>query len=126
MLNKFNSRHNREAKSLYKMIQFIVPRALRILESGEKTTLSSFPRAAFLPFTVDVNGLATIVATHSLQLETVSAKSAVFFDSDILFSRSYLRRKYFCSDFFWFSSKMAVFAVSRKCDFSIRIFKISK
>ena len=85
MLNKFNSRHNREAKSLYKMIQVPVPRLLRILESGEITTLSSFRRAAFPPFTVVVNGLATIVAAQSLQLGTVSANSAVFFDSDIYF-----------------------------------------
>ena len=126
MLNKFNSRHNREAKSLYKTVSVQIPRPLRIPESGEITILSSFPKAVFLPFTVVVNGLATIVATQSLQLGTVSANSA--FSSILIF------------DFFvvifvativvlifsWFSSKMAVFAVSQKCDFSVRIFKISK
>ena len=102
MLYKFISRHNREAKSLYKMILVPVPRPLRILESGEITTLSSFRRAALPPFIVVVNGLATIVATQSLQLGTVSANSAVFFDSDIQFSRSYRRRNYCCSDCFFF------------------------
>ena len=64
--------------------------------------MSSFRKAVFLPFTVVVNGLATFVATQSLQFGTVSANSAVFFDSDILFSRSYLCRNYCCSDFFLF------------------------
>ena len=100
MLNKFYSRHNREAKSLYKTVSVQIPRPLRISESGEITTFSSFRKAVFLPFTVVVNGLATIVATQSLQLGTVSANSAVFFDSDILFSRSYLRRNHCCSDLF--------------------------
>ena len=77
MLNKFNSRHNREAKNLYKRISVRVPRPLRIPESGEITTLSSFRKAVFLPFTVVVNGLATIVATQSLQLGTVSANSTI-------------------------------------------------
>ena len=69
MLNKFNSGHNREAKSLYKRISVQVPRPLRIPESGEITPLSSFRKAVFLHFTVVVNGLATIVETQSLQLE---------------------------------------------------------
>ena len=90
MLNKLNSRHNREAKSLYKTVSVQIPRPLRIPESGEKTTLSSFRKAAFPPFTVVVNGLATIVATQSLQLGTVSANSAI---------RSYHYRNYCCSDF---------------------------
>ena len=102
MLYKFISRHNREAKSLYKMIQVSVPRPLRILESGEITNLSSFRRAALPPFTNVVNGPATFGATQSLHFGTVSANSAVFFDSDIQFSRSYLRRNYCCSDCFCF------------------------
>ena len=75
MLNKFNSGHNREAKSLYKMISVQVPRPLQIPESGEITPLSSFRKAVFLPFTVVVNGLATIVATQLLQLGAVSANT---------------------------------------------------
>ena len=98
LLIKFNSRHNREAKSLYKTVSVQIPRPLRIPESGEITNLSSFPKAVFLPFTVVLNGLATIVATQSLQLGTVSANSFVF-DSDLRFSRSYLLRNYCCSDF---------------------------
>ena len=77
MLYKFNSRHNREAKNLYKTVSVQITRPLRIPESGETTTLSSFRKAVFLPFTFDVNGLATIVATQSLQLRTVSANSAI-------------------------------------------------
>ena len=77
MLNKFNSRHNREAKSLYKTVSVQITRPLRNPESGETTTLSSFRKAVFLPFTVDVNGLATILATQSLQLGTVCANSAI-------------------------------------------------
>ena len=126
MFNNFNSRHNREAKSLYKLVSFQIPRLLRIPEPGEITTLSPFRRAALPPFTVVVNGLATIVATQSLQLGTVSAISAVFFDSDILFSRSYLRRNYCFSDFLLVFFQNGGFAVSQKCDFSVRIFKITK
>ena len=126
MLNKFNSRHNREAKSLYKTVSVQTPRPLRIPESGEITPLSSFRKAVFLPFTVVVNGLATIVATQSLQLGAVSTTSA--FSSILIFDCFVV---IFVATivvliFFWFSSKMAVFAVSQKCDFSVRIFKISK
>ena len=77
MLNNFNSGQNRQAKSLYKRISVRVPRPLRIPESGDITTLSSFRKAVFLPFTVVVNGIAKIVATQSLQLGTVSANSAI-------------------------------------------------
>ena len=126
MLNKFNSGHNREAKSSYKTVSVQIPRHLRIPESGEITTLSSFRKAVFLPFTVVVNGLATIVAAQSLQLGTVSANSA--FSSILIF---YFLVVIFVATivvliFFWFFSKMAVFGVSQKCDFSVRIFKISK
>ena len=54
MLIKFNSGHNREAKSLYKLIKVPVPRPLRIPESGEIRLLSSFRKAGFPPFTVVV------------------------------------------------------------------------
>ena len=126
MLNKFNSGHNREAKSLYKRISVQVPKPLRIPASGEITPLSSSRKAVFLPFTVVVNGLATIVATHSLQLGAVSANSA--FSSILIFNFFVV---IFVATivvliFFWFSSKMAVFAFSQKGDFPIRIFKTSK
>ena len=58
------------------MISVRVPRPLWIPESGEITPLYSFRKAVFLPFTL-VNGLATIVATRSLQLGAVSSNSAV-------------------------------------------------
>ena len=126
MLKKFNSRHNREAKSLHKTVLVQIPRPLWIPESGELTPFSSFRRAVFLPFNVVVNGLATIVVTQSLQLGAVSANSA--FSSILIF---YFLVVIFVATIFvlilhWFSSKMAVFAVSRKCDFSVRIFKNSK
>ena len=126
MLNKFNSRHKWEAKSLSKTVSIQIPTPLRIPESGEITPLSSFRMAVFLPLNVVVNGLATIVATQSLQLGTVSANSD--FSSILIFD-------FFVVIFvativvlipFWISSKMAVFAVSQKCDFSVRIFEISK
>ena len=126
MLNKFNSRHNREAKSLYNPDSVPIPRPLRIPESGEITTLSSFRKAAFPPFTVVVNGLATIVATQSLQLGTVSANSAIRCCFSIAILVVITIATIFVLIFFWFSSKMAVFAVSQKYDFSVRIFKISK
>ena len=126
MLNKLNSRHNREAKSLYKAVSVQIPRPLRIPKSGEITPSSSFQKAVFLPFTVVVNGLATVVATQSLQLGAVSANS--FFSSILIFDFFVV---IFVATivvliFFWFSSKMAAFAVSQKCDFSVRVFKISK
>ena len=126
MQNKFNSRHNREAKSSHKTVSNQIPRPLRIPESGEITPLSSFRKAAFLPFTVVVNGLATIVATQSLQLGAVSANSA--FSSILIFDFFVVIfvETIVALIFFWFSSKMAVFAVSQKCDFPVRIFKISK
>ena len=122
MLNNFNSRQNREAKSLYRTFSVHIPRPLRIPESGGITTLSSFRKAVFLPFTVVVNGLETIVATQSLQLGTVFANSD-FLGFDlfvVIFVATIL-----ILIFFWFFSKMAVFAVSQKCDFSVRVFKIS-
>ena len=123
MLNKFNSRRNREAKILYKTFSVQIPRPLWIPESGEITTLSSFRKAVFLPFTVFVNGIATIVATQSLQLRTVSANSASF---SITILVVITIATIVVLIFFWFSSKMAFFAVSQKCDFSVRIFKVSK
>ena len=126
MLNKINSRHNREAKSLCKTVLVQIPRPLRITESREITTLSSFRKAVFLPFTVVVNGLATVAATQSLQLGTVSANSALFsiliFDFFVVIFIATI----VVLIFFWFSSKMAVFGISQKCHFSVRIFKISK
>ena len=124
MLNKFNSRHNREAKSLYKTVSVQITRPLQIPESGETTTLSSFRKAVFLPFTFDVNGLATIVATQSLQLGTISADSAIRCCFSIAILVVITIATFVVLIFFWFSSKMAVFAVSQKCDFSVRIFKI--
>ena len=120
MLNKFNLRHIREARSLHETVSVQIARPLRILESGEITPLSSFRKD------VVVNGLGTIVATQSFQLVAVSANSA--FSSILIFNFSVV---IFIATivvliFFWFSSKMAVFAVSQKCDFSVRIFKISK
>ena len=126
MLNKFNSRHNPEAKSLNKTVSVQIPRPLRIPESGEITILSSFQKAVFLPFTVAVNGLATIVATQSLQLGTVSARSAIRCCFSIAILLVITIATIVVLIFFWFSSKMAVFAVSQKCDFSVRVFKISK
>ena len=123
MLNKFNSRHNREAINLYKTVSVQITRPLRIPESGEITPLSSFLKAVLLPFTVVVNGLATIVAAQSLQLGAVSANSA--FSSILIFDffLIILVATIVVLIFFWFFSKMAVFGVSQKCDFSVRIFK---
>ena len=126
MLIKFNSGHNGEAKRLYKRISIQVPRPLRIPESGEITPLSSFLKAVFLSFTVVVNGLATIVATQSLQLEAVSANSAARSILVVVFYhnyRCYRRRNYFCSVFVWISSKMAESNVSHKYDVIVRNFK---
>ena len=126
MLNKICSRHNRKAKTLYKTVSVQIPRPLWIPESGEITPLSSFRKAVFLPFTVVVNDLATIVATQSLQLEAVSANSAfsliLIFDFFVVIFFATI----VVLIFFWFSSKMAVFGVSQKCDFSVRIFKYPK
>ena len=105
MLNQFNSRHNREAKSLYKTVSVQIPRPLRIPESGEITTLSSFRKAAFPPFAVVVNGLATIVATQSLQLETVSANSAIRCCFSIAILVVITIATIVVLIFFWFSSK---------------------
>ena len=121
-LNKFNSKHHREAISLCKIVSFPIPRSLRILESGEITTLSSFQKAAFPPFTIVVNGLATIVAAQSLQLGTVSADSAILCCFFYRNSRKCHYRSYFCSDFFWFSSKMADSDVYQKYDVILRNF----
>ena len=126
MLNKFNSKHNREAKSLYKTVSVQIPRPFRIPESGEITTLSSFRKAVFVPFTVVVNGLATIVATQSLKLGTVSANSAIRCCFSIAIRVVITMATVVVLIFFWFYSKMAVFAVSQKCEFSARISKISK
>ena len=126
MLNKFISRHNREAKSLYKTVSVQISRPLRIPESGEITTLSSFRKAVFLPFTVVLNSLATVVATQSLQLGTISANSAIRCCFSIAILVVITVATFVVLIFFWFSSKIAVFAVSQKCDFSVRIFKISK
>ena len=113
MLNKFNSRHKLEAKSLYKTVSVQIPRPLRIPESGEITILSSFQKAVFLPFTVVVNGLATIVATQSLQLGTVSANSASRSCFSIAILVVITIATIVVVIFFCFSSKMAVFAVSQ-------------
>ena len=126
MLNKFNSKHNREAKFLYKTVSVQIPRPLRIPESGEITTLSSFRKAVFLPFTVFENGLATIVATQSLQIGAVSANSAFRCCFSIAILVVITIATIVVLIFFRFSSKMAVFCVSQKCDFSVRIFKVSK
>ena len=126
MLNKFNSRHNREAKSLHKTVSIQIPRPLRIPESGEITPLSSFRKAVFLPFTVVVIGFATIVATQLLELRAVSANSAFSSILIFYFLVVILVATIIVLIFHWFSSKMVVFAVSRKCDFSVRIFKNSK
>ena len=109
MLNNFNSGHNREAKSLYKMIQVSVPTPLQTPESGEMTTLSSFRKAVFLPFTVVVNGLATIVPTQSLQLGAVSANSAFRCCFCIAILVVITVATIVVLIFFWFSSKMAIF-----------------
>ena len=121
MLNKFNSRHKRETKSLYKTVSVQIPRPIRIPESGEITPLSSFRKAAFPPFTVVVYGLATIVATKSMQLGTVSANSAIRCCFSIATLVVITIATIVVQIFFWFSSKMAVFGVSQKCDFSVRI-----
>ena len=112
MLNKINSRHNREAKSLCKIVSVQIPGPLRIPESGEITPLSSFRKAVFPPFTVVVNGLATIVATQSLPLRAVSANSAfspilIFYFFVVIFVATIV-----VLIFYWFSFKMAVFATS--------------
>ena len=126
MLNKFNSRHNREAKSLHKTVSVQIPRSLPIPKSGEITPLSSLRKAVFLPFSVVVNGLATIVATQSLQLGTVSANSTIRCCFSIAILVVITIATIVVLIFFWFSSKMAVFAVSQKCDFSVLVCKISK
>ena len=81
-------------------------------------TLISSPEGWFLPFTVVVNGLATILATRSLQLGAVSANTLSYFYFSLF--ATYLVVLFL----FWISSKMAVFDVSQKCDITIRIFKI--
>ena len=123
MLNKFNSGHIREAKSLYKRILVQIPRLLRIPASGEITPLSSFRKAVFLPFTIVVNGLATIVATQSLQLGTVSANSAIrcCFSITILVVVAVVT--IVVVFLFWISSKMADSDVSQKYDVIFRNFK---
>ena len=89
MLIKFNSGHDQEPKSLYKMVQIQVSRPLRIPESGGMTHLFPHRKAEFtisLPFTVGVNGLVTIVATQSLQLGAVFANTLLYFST---FRRSF-------------------------------------
>ena len=63
-------------KLYIKTVSVQIPRPLRIPESGEITPLSSLRKAVVLHFTVVVNGLATILATQSLQLGAASANSA--------------------------------------------------
>ena len=119
---RFNSRQNRKAKNLYKTVSVQIPRPLKSSESGEITTLSFFRKAAFPPFTVVVNGLATIVATQSLQLGTVSANSVIRCCFSIAILVVITIATIVVLILFWFSSKMVVFAVSQKCDFLVRIF----
>ena len=76
------------------------------------TTLSSFRKAAFPPFTVVVNGLATIVATQSLQIGAVSANSAIRCYFSIAILVVFTIATIVVLIFFWFSFQMAVFAVS--------------
>ena len=123
MLNKFNSGHNREAKSLYKRISVRVPRLFRIPESGEITTLSSFRKAVFLPFTIVVNGLATIVATQSLQLGTVSTNSAIRCCFSITFLVVVAVATIFVVFLIWIFSKISDSDVSHKDDVILRNFK---
>ena len=123
MLNKFNSGHNREAKSLYKKISVRVPRLFRNPESGEITTLSSFRKAVFLPFTVVVNGLATIVATQSLQLGTVSTNSAFRCCFSITFLVVVAVATIVVVFLFWIFSKISDSDVSQKDDVILRNFK---
>ena len=126
MLIKFNSGHNREAKSLYKLIKVSVPRPLRIPESGEIRLLSSFRKAGFPPFTVVRNGLATIVATQNLQLGAVSATSAICCCLSITISVVIAIATIVVVFFSGFLSKMAVSDISQKYDVILRIFKFSK
>ena len=91
MLIKFNSEHDQEAKSSYKMVQVQVSSPHQIPESGEITPLFPFRKAEFtipLPFNVGMNGLVTIVATQSLQLGAVFAKTLLYCST---FRRSFSR-----------------------------------
>ena len=123
-VHEFNSGRNREAKSLYKKISVPVPRPLRIPESGEITPLFSFRKAVFLPFTVAVNGLATIVATQSLQFGAVSANSAIRCCFSIAILVVVAVATIVVVSQFWFSSKMVVLTFPRNMTSSFEILKI--
>ena len=112
MLIKFNSGHNREAKSLYKLVKVPVPRRLRIPESGEIRLLFSFRKAGFPPFTVVRNGLATIVAT-----QVVATRNGLCYSCRFLITISVVLAIATNVVLLLFSSsaKMAVSDVSQKC-----------
>ena len=132
MLIKFNSEHDQEAKSSYKMVQVQVSRPLQIPESGEITPLFPLLKAEFtipLPFTVGMNGLVTIVATQSLQLGAVFANTLLYF---FTFRRSFSRNYRFCCPnsrcgcvcVFGFLPKMAVRSFLGNMTSSFEILKI--
>ena len=126
MLIKFNSGHNSEAKSVYKLIKVPVPRPLRIPESGEIRHLSSFRKAVFHPSPLFATALQLLYLHNRCNSERslLFLQSVVVFQSQFpLLSLSQLMLLCFSSGFL---SKMAVSDVSQKYDVILRIFKLSK
>ena len=70
-----------------------------------------------------MNGLATIVATQSLQVGAVSANSAIRCSFLLAILVVVVVATIVVVFLFWFSSKMVVFGVSQKYDVIIRNFK---
>ena len=137
MLIKFNSGHDQEAKSSYKMVKVQVSTPLRIPESEEIAPLFPLRKAEFTippPFTVGVNGLVMTVATQSLQFGAVFANTLLYFLLSFVVSLAIIvvvvatlvvvvATLVVVVFYFWFSSKKGRFVVSRKYDVIIRNFK---
>ena len=127
MLIKFNSGHDQEAKSSYKMVRVQVSRPLRIPESEEITPLFPLRKAEFTippPFNVGMSGLVTIVATQPLHFGAVFANTLLNFLLSVVVSLATIvvvvATLVVVVFYFWFPSKNGRFVISRKYDVMIQ------